>query len=63
MAEVKQYTTNFITTIIAVVIAVGLLPTLLLTIGNVSGIPLLSVALVGTIAGAGVVLFIVRQFI
>jgi hypothetical protein len=63
MAEVKRYASGFIETVIAVVIVVGLIPTLLYAVGNVTGVALLSTALVGTIIGAGVLLFLVSKFI
>lgn len=64
MADVKGYVTGFITAIIAVVIAVNLVPTLIQAVGNISpAIPLLTTALVGTIVGAGIVLFITKVFI
>jgi hypothetical protein len=64
MAEdVRGYITGFITSIIAVVIAVTLVPTLMGVVGNVTGIPLLSAALVGTIVGAGILLFVLKTFI
>ena len=63
MAEVTAYVTGFITSIIAVVIAIQLIPTLITAVDNVTGIPLLTSALVGTIVGAGVVLFIVKAFL
>lgn len=63
MDEVKGYASGFIETVIAVVIVVGLIPTLLYAVGNVTGVALLSTALVGTIVGAGVLLFLVSKFI
>jgi hypothetical protein len=63
MAEVREYITGFVTAIVAVIIAVNLVPTLMNSVGGLSGIPLLSVALVGTIVGAGIVLFILKTFI
>jgi len=65
MVEVKEYVTGFISAIIAVVIAVTLIPTLLTAVGQVnqSQVSLLSVGLVGTIVGAGILLFILKIFI
>lgn len=63
MEEVKGYVTGFISAIIAVVIAVTLIPTLLASVGNVTGVPLLTTALVGTIVGAGILLFILKIFV
>jgi hypothetical protein len=48
---------------VTVVIAVTLIPTLMNAVGNVTGIALLDAALVGTIVGAGIVLFIVKTFL
>ena len=50
------------TAIVAVVISVTLIPTLMDAVNNVTGIPLLSATLVGTIVGAGIVLFILKAF-
>lgn len=63
MAEIREYVTGFVSAIIAVVIAISLVPTLMGAVGNVSGIPLLTSALVGTIVGAGIVLFILKTFL
>lgn len=64
MPEVKEYIAGFVSAIIAVVIAVTLVPTLLSATSNVSGdVPLLQSALVGTIVGAGILLFILKTFI
>jgi hypothetical protein len=46
-------------TIGAIVVSQVLIP----TIQNVSGIPLLGTAIVGTIAGAGLVMFLIGIFI
>lgn len=63
--EVKEYVTGFISAIIAVVIAVTLIPTLLTSVGavNQQQVPLLQVGLVGTIVGAGILLFILKIFV
>jgi hypothetical protein len=63
MAETTAYITGFITSIIAVVIAVQLVPTLMGAVSNVTGIPLLSAALVGTVVGAGIILFVLKAFL
>lgn len=60
---ITAYVTGFITSIVTVVIAVTLIPTLINAVGNVTGIALLDTALVGTIVGAGIVLFIVKTFL
>jgi len=62
-SEMRAYVSSFITSIVAVVVAVQLIPTLLDAVNNVTGIALLSAALVGTIVGAGIVLFIMRAFL
>jgi len=60
--EIKEYVTGFVFSIIGVTVAVNLIPVLLDAL-NVTGLPaLLSATLVGTIVGAGVLLFIVRAF-
>jgi hypothetical protein len=64
MAEdTRAYITGFITSIIAVVIAIQLVPTLMGAVTNVTGIPLLSAALVGTVVGAGIILFVLKAFL
>ena len=64
MVEVKEYVTGFISAIIAVVIAVTLLPTLMTAMTNASQYSgLLATGLVGTIVGAGILLFILKIFI
>ena len=63
MEEIREYVTGFVSAIIAVVIAVSLVPTLLSSVNNITGVPLLSATLVGTIVGAGIVLFILRTFL
>lgn len=61
--DVKEYISGFVSAIVAVVIAVTLVPTLIDAVANITGIPLLSGALIGTVVGAGIVLFILKTFI
>ncbi|RLG45331.1 MAG: hypothetical protein DRN81_02070 [Thermoproteota archaeon] len=61
-AQASAFTRNFVLAIVGIVIAVQLIPTLLYAVGNVTGVALLSASLVGTIVGAGIVLFIVEAF-
>jgi hypothetical protein len=63
MEAIREYVTGFLTSIIAVVIAVNLIPTLQSSITNVTGVPLLTWALIGTIVGAGITLFVLKTFI
>jgi uncharacterized membrane protein YeaQ/YmgE (transglycosylase-associated protein family) len=64
MAEViKEYVTGFVSAIIAFTIGVTLAGYLVTTVGNVHGVPLLTPILVGTIVGAGLLLFILKAFI
>ena len=63
MAEVKEYVTGFISAIVAFLIAVSVVPILMNTVGEISGIPLLTGALVGTIVGAGLILYLLKTFI
>jgi uncharacterized membrane protein YeaQ/YmgE (transglycosylase-associated protein family) len=64
MVEVREYVTGFVSAIIAVVIGINLAAQVLLpSLANVSTIPLLSATLVGTIVGAGILLFILKVFI
>jgi len=60
---VSSYAGSFIGAFIAITIALALVPSLLNTVGNISGVPLLTTAIVGTVIGAGIVLFLVKQFI
>jgi len=61
--DVKEYVTGFISAIIAVVISINLVPTLMGAVANITGVALLSSALVGTIVGAGILLFILKVFL
>jgi hypothetical protein len=61
--DVREYVTGFVSSIITVVITINLLPTLMTSMENMTGIPLLTAALVGTIVGAGVLLFILKVFL
>ena len=63
MVDIKEYVTGFITAIVAFLIAVNVVPLLMSTVGNITGIPLLSSALVGTIVGAGLIMFLLKTFI
>ena len=63
MADVHEYVTGFVSAIVAVTIGITLVPTLMAVVANVSGIPLLTQTLVGTIVGAGILLFILKTFI
>jgi hypothetical protein len=60
----KSYIKGFVTAVIAVIIVVSLIPTLLNATGQVSGsVPILSNAIVGTVAGAGVIILLVDTLI
>jgi len=62
--EAKEYVKGFIMGIIAFTIGAIIVSQVLLpTIANVTGVPLLSTAIVGTIAGAGLILFLIGIFI
>jgi len=61
--DVKEYVGGFVSAIIGITIAIYLVPTLLEAVGNVTGVPLITTAIVGTIVGAGILLFIVKTFI
>jgi uncharacterized membrane protein YeaQ/YmgE (transglycosylase-associated protein family) len=61
--DVREYVTGFVASIIAVVITVNLVPVLMTQMQNVTGIPLLTAGLVGTVVGAGVLLFILKVFL
>jgi hypothetical protein len=62
--EAKEYIKGFIMGIIAFTIgAIVVSQVLLPQIENVTGVPLLSTAIVGTIAGAGLIMFLIGIFI
>jgi hypothetical protein len=62
--EVKEYIKGFIMGIIAFTIGAIIVSQVLIPqIANVTGVPLLSTAIVGTIAGAGLVMFLIGVFI
>jgi uncharacterized membrane protein YeaQ/YmgE (transglycosylase-associated protein family) len=61
-SQTSNFTKSFVLGIVGIVIAVTLVPTLLTAVDNVTGVALLSSALVGTIVGAGIVLYIVDMF-
>jgi len=61
--DVREYTKGFVEGIIGVTIAVYLVPTLIDATNQVTGVPLLSAALVGLIVGAGILLFILGVFL
>jgi|YelNatPaOPRAMG01_1025707.scaffolds.fasta_scaffold21462_3 phosphate/sulfate permease len=63
MAEIREYVTGFITAVVAFLIAVSVVPILMNTVGQISGVPLLTSALVGTIVGAGLILYLLKTFI
>jgi hypothetical protein len=63
MVDIREYVTGFITAIVAFLIAINVVPLLMNTVNEVTGIPLLSAGLVGTIVGAGLVLFLLKTFI
>jgi hypothetical protein len=62
--EAKEYIKGFIMGIIAFTIGAIIVSQVLIPqIANVTGVPLLSTAIVGTIAGAGLVMFLIGVFI
>jgi phosphate/sulfate permease len=63
MAEIREYVTGFITAVVAFLIAVSVVPILMNVVGEISGVPLLTSALVGTIIGAGLILYLLKTFI
>jgi uncharacterized membrane protein YeaQ/YmgE (transglycosylase-associated protein family) len=61
--DIREYVTGFVSAIIAVTIGITLASSVLLpAVANVTNIPLLSATLVGTIVGAGILLFILKVF-
>jgi len=60
---VRGYVTGFVGAIIGVTIAIYMVPTLLDAVGNVTGVPLITAGIVGTVVGAGILLFILKAFI
>jgi hypothetical protein len=62
--EAKEYIKGFIMGIIAFTIgAIVVSQVLLPQIANITDVPLLSTAIVGTIAGAGLIMFLIGIFI
>jgi hypothetical protein len=62
--EAKEYIKGFIMGIIAFTIGAIIVSQVLIPqITNITGVPLLSTAIVGTIAGAGLVMFLIGVFI
>jgi hypothetical protein len=62
--EAKEYIKGFIMGIIAFTIGAIIVSQVLIPqIANVTGVPLLSTAIVGTIAGAGLIMFLIGVFI
>ena len=61
--DVREYVGGFVSAIIGVTVAIYLVPTLLTAVGDVSGVPLITVSIVGTIVGAGILLFILKTFL
>jgi hypothetical protein len=61
--DVTSYVTGFIGAMIGVIIAINLVTPLLTEVANVTGVPLITTAIVGTVVGAGILLFIVKNFL
>jgi hypothetical protein len=61
-AEANNYISGFVLTMVAIVVVVNLIPTLLSSVTNVTGVPILTAGLIGMIVGAGVIVFIVKAF-
>jgi hypothetical protein len=62
--EAKEYIKGFIMGIIAFTIGAIIVSQVLIPqIANVTDVPLLSTAIVGTIAGAGLIMFLIGVFI
>lgn len=62
MAEIREYVTGFISAVVAFLIAVSVIPLILNAVGQVEGVALLSVTLVGTIIGAGLIMYLLKTF-
>jgi hypothetical protein len=57
MADVKQYVHKYVTGIIVIIVSATLVGgTLIPQIANITNVPLLTVGLMGIIAGAGILL-------
>ena len=62
--EAKEYIKGFIMGIIAFTIGAIIVSQVLIPqITNITGVPLLSTAIVGTVAGAGLIMFLIGVFI
>jgi len=55
-----DFAKEFILIIVAVIIVVTLIPTALEVVGNLSGVPLLTVSIVGTVIAASVLFFLLE---
>lgn len=62
MAEVKDFIKGFVMGIVGIVVATTLVTGVLLPALQDSNVPLLSQALVGTVVGAGILMFIIGLF-
>lgn len=64
MADVKEFVTGFVGSIIAIVVAVSMLPVLVSTIAsaNLSGTEAVLVGLSTLLVAVGILLFIVKSF-
>jgi hypothetical protein len=62
MADVTEYVKGFVSAIIAFAIGLSLATYIISLVGNVTGIPLLTTALVGTVIGGGLLLFLMKTF-
>jgi hypothetical protein len=60
ISDARAYAVGFISVFIGAMIAVSVLPTFLGTLDNLTGVPLLASGLVGTIAGAGILMFLLK---
>lgn len=63
MAGMDVFVSAFILTIVGIIVAVTLLPTLDDTLANYTGNALLASGIVSLIAGAGITLFAVRNLL
>jgi hypothetical protein len=58
----KEYAMGFVSAFIGVAVAIAVTPTLMGLVGNLTGVPLLSSAIVGIVVGAGVLFFMMKAF-
>lgn len=60
---VKEKIVGFLGLIVVLIAVVQMLPTLQTALANVTGVPVLNFALIGTLVGVGLLIFVVESVI